>query len=333
MKKYIIFFIPSLAVITFAIFGAVWWSQVSQSLSTQETVKDFLIIKGSSASEIGNKLYKEGLIRSSLAFRIYVQVFGKSKKIQAGEYTLSPSYSLSKIVDLLGSGPLEVWVTIPEGFRKEEVAERFATGLGKADPGAFIDEFLAASKVKEGYLFPDTYLFPKTASASAVVNRLVFTFDSKVGQEIRDNASKNGLSLNDVVILASIIERETLTNEERPLVAGILYKRLKKGWPLQADATLQYAVATNRCSSVPIGCKWWEPVVKEDLELNSLYNSYKFAALPPAPIANPGLASLKAAAAPQDNDYWFYLHDSKGQIHYAATIEEHNANIREYLGK
>lgn len=333
MKKYIIFFIPSLAVIILAILGAIWWSRVSQPLSTQETVKDFLIIRGSSASEIGNKLYKEELIRSSLAFRIYVQVFGKAKKIQAGEYTLSPSYSLPNIVDILGSGPKEVWVTIPEGFRKEEVAERFATGLGKADPGTFINEFLVAAKVKEGYLFPDTYLFPKTASASAVVNKLVFTFDSKVGQEIRDNASKNGLSLNEVVILASIIERETLTNEERPVVAGILYKRLKEGWPLQADATLQYAVATNRCASVPIGCKWWEPVVKEDLELNSLYNSYKFAGLPPAPIANPGLTSLKAAAAPQDNEYWFYLHDSKGQIHYAATIEEHNANVRQYLGK
>jgi UPF0755 protein len=333
MKKYFIFFVPSLVVVALAIWASIWWNRAIKPVSQVSTAKDFLIVKGSSAAEIGNKLYEEGLIRSSLAFRVYVQAYGKSKKIQAGEYSLSPNLSLSELVDLLGRGPLEVWVTIPEGLRQEEIAERFAVGLVKADAEVFIKEFLSSSKGKEGYLFPDTYLFPKTASASAVVNKLLTTFDQKTGQDIADGASENGLSLNEVVILASIIERETLGSEERPIVAGILYKRWENGWPLQADATLQYAVGTTRCSGQAIGCKWWEPVAKEDLNISSGYNSYKFTGLPPAPIANPGLSSLEAAANPQQNDYWYYIHDSTGQIHYAKTIEEHNANVAKYLGK
>jgi UPF0755 protein len=125
--------------------------------------------------------------------------------------------------------------------------------------------------------------------------------------------------------MASIIERETKTNEERPVVAGILWKRLENDWPLQVDATLQYAIANSET--------WWPILTKEDLEINSSYNSYKFTVLPPTPIASPGLSSIKASANPQDSDYWFYIHDPEAQIHYAETIEEHNNNIRKYLGK
>ena len=272
---------------------------------------------------MGNKLDKEGFIKSSFAFKLYVQITGSAKKIQAGEYRLSPGYSLFKIVSELTKGPVGVWITIPEGLRREEIAYKFAESLDKEDKPAFIKEFLQTSLGQEGYLFPDTYIFLKTTQAQGVVQKMRATFEIKVGTEIT----------KEQLVVASLVERETKTNEERPTVAGIIYKRLKAKWPLQIDATLQYAVADVRCQMSDVRCEWWTPPTREDLEINSPYNSYKLTGLPPTPIASPGLSSIKAAIYPEESDYWFYLHDSKGVIHFARTIEEHNANIRKYLGK
>lgn len=315
MAFILILFIGGLGVST-------WWRKDSSALSSEESLKDFLISKGSSASQIGNNLYRKGFIKSPFAFKIYLQLKGQSKGIQAGEYSLSPSYSLIQIVSELLKGPTEIWVTIPEGLRKEEIARRFSISFGKDSD--FEQKFLQESDSFEGKLFPDTYLFPKTASASMVVKKMRDTFEEKVGEK----------TLKEVVTVASIIERETRSGEERPLVAGILYKRLKAKWPLQVDATLQYAVANSKfqiLNSKSFG--WWEPLTKEDLEIDSSYNTYKFTGLPPTPIANPGLSSIKAALYPEESAYWFYLHDSKGNIHFAKTIEEHNKNVREFLGK
>jgi len=322
MKKYIALLALVAGLILALVVGNFWWGSSIKAVSGDTTEKDFLITKGSSASLIGTKLQGEGLIRSSLAFRLYVQLTGKAKGIQAGEYSLSPSHSLIKMVDILSKGPIEVWVTVPEGLRREEIADRFASGLAKKDKQAFVQEFLASSKAKEGYLFPDTYLFPKTASASAVVNKMLATFDKKTS-EFKDGISSAKLSLEDIVTLASIVERETRTDAERPVVAGILINRLDIGMGLQADATVQYAVGTPE--------NWWPVITKQDQTSSSPYNTYKFRGLPPTPIASPGLSSLKAAIFPQENDYLYYLHDSKGQIYYARTLEEHNENVRKYL--
>lgn len=288
---------------------------------------DFLITKGSSASLIASNLKEKGLIKNSLAFRIYTQITGISKKIQAGEYSLSANDSLFKIADLLTKGPRELWVTIPEGLRREQIAVKFATSLVKKDENSFVQEFLAASAGNEGSLFPDTYLFPKTATAEAIVSKMLTTFEKKTNLDATQKNTK------DIVNRASIIERETLSDEERPIVAGILDKRLKARWPLQVDATLQYAVASVNCKLRIENCTWWEPVLKADLEIKSAYNTYKYPGLPPAPICNPGLSSIKAALAPTASDYWYYLHDKDGAIHYAKTIEEHNLNIQKYLSR
>jgi UPF0755 protein len=292
----------------FVVFAGFWFYQNIKPVSATESFKDFLIVKGSGAIQIGNKLEKEGLIKSALAFKVYVQVTSASSKILAGEYRLSPNMSLLEVVGQLKRGPAEIWVTIPEGLRREEVASKFTSALGKDEN--FKKEFLAISDGEEGYLFPDTYLFPKTASASAIVNKMTSTFES---------VTKDLNLTSDQVILASLIERETKTNEERPVVAGILMNRLDIGMALQVDATLQYVKGT------------WGVVTTADKSLNSPYNTYKFASLPPGPIANPGLSSLKAAANPADTEYFYYLHDSKGNIYYAETLDEHDENIRKYL--
>lgn len=283
-----------------------WFYQNSRPVARTEALKDFLIVKGSGASQIGNKLEKDGFIKSGLAFKVYSQVTGAAGKIQAGEYRLSYDMSLFEIVGQLLRGPQEIWVTIPEGLRKEEVAQRFAKALGKDE--IFTRDFLAGAD--EGYLFPDTYLFPKTASASAIVGKLERTFDSKTSD----------LDLiHDQVILASLIEREAKTDEERPVIAGILLNRIEIGMALQVDATIQYAKGN------------WQPIATGDKNLNSPYNTYKYRGFPPGPIANPGLSSLEAAANPTETDYFYYLHDSKGKIYYAKTLAEHNENIRRHL--
>lgn len=347
MKKVFIPLISIFLILIIASFGLYqWWVVNTSSVSNEKNPQSFVIAKGKSAMQIGNKLYEQGLIKNPLAFKIYVQFFGKAKNINAGEFKLSPDMTLAEIINTLQGGPLELWVTIPEGLRKEEVVEVIIDSLEKENTDAvnFRREFLALTKDKEGYLFPDTYLFPPDVSAKAVVARLTQTFESKIDEDMLSAIESSKYSLKDFVTMASILERETATGDERPIVAGILWKRLETpGWLLQADATVQYAIANSKLpeklgngadktqNSKPDN--WWQTLTKEDLEIDSFYNSYKYKPLPPTPIANPGLSSLKAAIFPQDSDYWFYIHDDDAKIHYAKTIEDHNANISKYLGK
>lgn len=306
-----------------------WLGKITQPVSDDTSFKDFVIQKGTTATQVGRNLKEAGLVQNAFVFKFYVQLTGMSGKIQSGEYRLSPSYSLSQIVAQFLKGPVEIWVTIPEGLRREEVAVRFSKTLEK--DSIFVEDFLSLSRQNEGKLFPDTYLFPKDASASSVVNKMVNTFDSKT----KELSQGNDLGFNELLTLASLLERETITDAERPVVAGIILKRLEAGWPLQIDAAVQFAVAGTRFRNQdPLGVEnWWPILTREDLEINSPYNTYKFGGLPPGPIASPGLASLKAAWNPEESEYWYYIHDNDGKIHYGRTLDEHNANIAKYLGK
>jgi UPF0755 protein len=332
MKKFII--LGFLLLLIFIGFGGLyWWNKSTAPVSSSESPISFVITKGSSASLVGNKLVKSGIIRSALAFKIYTQITGKSGKVFPGEYTLYPNRDLFEVTAELLKGPKEIWVTIPEGLRHEEIALKFANGLGKTGTGyqEFVTEFIALTKGSEGYLFPSTYLFPKDVTAQKVVNKLTQTFEEEFAMV---SGAPAGFSKKEVVTLASLIERETKGVEEKPVVAGIIVKRFEAGWPLQIDASVQYAVGTSKLRTGDIsGIKFWETLTKDDLEIDSAYNVYKFKGLPPGPICNPGLASLKAAGSPKESTYWFYIHDDKGQIHYAVTQEEHTANVRKYLGK
>ena len=253
-------------------------------VSSDPKLVDFMINKGSSIALIGNNLEKAGLVRNGLVFRYYVQFTNTQNKIQAGEFQLAPSFSLSQVIEKLKKGPTEIWVTIPEGLRREEIAAKFTITLNKDEN--FTKEFLTLTVDKEGYLFPDTYLFPKTATATQIVTRLTSTFESKVNEVTYQQ-----------LIMASLLERETFADNEKQIVAGILYKRIKNDWPLQVDATLQYIKGD------------WKPVYSIDKELKSSFNTYKNLGLPPSPICNPGLSSILAAINPEESDYWYYIHD------------------------
>jgi UPF0755 protein len=300
------------------VMGVLFVKQMFLPVSNDPKVIDFMINKGASVSVIGNNLQKAGLIKNAIVFKFFVQVTNSQNKIQAGEFQLSPNLSLTEVLEKLKKGPSEIWVTIPEGLRREEIAVKFASTLGKDE--TFVTEFLALTTDKEGYLFPDTYLFPKTASPSQIIKRLTTTFDSK----IKDVTYQQ-------LVMASLLERETFADSEKPIVAGVLFKRLNNDWPLQVDATLQYAKDTTKCNSKTTTCKYWEPIYANDKEIDSAFNTYKNLGLPPSPISNPGLTTIQASINPEDSDYWYYIHDNDGKIHFAKDLSEHNANIAKYL--
>jgi len=323
MKKFAL--IPFILIL--ALVGSLFWFLLNiQPVSSQISYLDFSVPSGSTATQIGGNLYKAGLIKSATVFKIYVQFSGVSDSIQAGDYRLSPSFNLFQVVDILAKAPLEVKVTIPEGLRREEIAAKFAKSLDQND--TFISTFLNDSQNDEGYLFPDTYLVANNATPGAIIAKMKANFNSKVNSLISENPNR---TKDQLIILASLIERETKNGPERPIVAGILMNRINAGMPLQIDATVQYAEATNRCKYSALSCSWWEPITSGNTGIISPFNTYQNTGLPPAPIANPGLSAIEAAYNPAQTDYLYYLHDSSGQIHYAKTLEEQDANIQKYL--
>lgn len=333
MKFFLSFFFGLLGL---GLISWLWWQNAIQPPASFTESKAFVISKGASAASIGKKLVKEGIIRNELAFKIYVQLTGRQKSIKAGFYKLPPKLTLPAVVKKLAQGPEGVWVVYPEGLRREESALVTIKTLGLQGKNAekFWHDFLSLSQGKEGFLFPDTYLFSLYITPKQVIAEMTENFEKKWAQ-LSSDLTKSNLTQKEVIVLASIVERETRSDEERPIVAGILLKRLASSWPLQADATLQYILGTKRCSKLPLpevlDCNWWTPPAGADKKLRSSYNTYLINTLPPAPIANPGLSSIKAVLQPQDSPYWFYLHDKNGNIHYARTIQEHNQNIRKYL--
>lgn len=289
----------------------VWWTrQLSPASASSQKPRTFLVNPGQSASEIVANLKKERFLKSQLAARIFLKGTGLDQKILPGTYLISPSQDLKSILTVLTLGPKDIWITFPEGWRKEQFAARLQAQLSGPNSAFSTSEFIASTATLEGRLFPDTYLIPANASASEVITLLTETFNRKVGPVD-----------SDTLILASLIERETRSDTERATIAGIFSKRLKADWPLQVDATIQYAQGTSP--------NWWTPVT--NTRYSSVYNTYIHPGLPPSPISNPGLASIMAARQPLETPYWYYIHDSSGKVHFSSTISEHNLNIDKYL--
>lgn len=329
MKKFKYLLIP-LVLLAIVAGGFFWWRWLIGAVAPKLKIeKTFVIKKGENLSSVTERLEKEGLIRSPLAFKIFVSIQGSSVgKIQAGSFQLKPSLTVQEIVSIVSHGVTDVWLTFPEGWRREEFAQRLTSNLDNFN----VQEFTNLTQDFEGELFPDTYLIPKNATPSAVIKILINNFQKKFNPELEKTAKNSGLTKKQVLILASLVEREVRHDEDRPIVAGILIKRWRKNWPLEIDATLQYLAANAKCQPQSVKCDWWPEVSVEDKQIASPYNTYRYKGLPPAPIANPGLASIRAVIYPQETDYWFYLSDLiTGQIHYAKTLEEHQKNIEKYL--
>lgn len=294
-----------------------WWGVQLSSVSDQKETKVFVINKGEGFSSVTDRLKKENLIRSSLAFSLLGKQSGLAKQIKAGTFKIAPSYKAGEILKVITDNPIDHWVTLLEGWRVEEMAEKLNSELG-------LDEKEFLKVAKEGYMFPDTYLFPKEFNAQQIAKRLIETFEQKYSLDLRSKVKALGLTEDQAVILASIVEREARSDQARRMVASILLKRFKMGMGLNADATIQYALGYQKDEK-----SWWKRhLTREDLKVESPFNTYLYQGLPPTPICNPSLASLKALAnADPSTPYLYYYHDSKGNSHYAETLEKHNQNV------
>lgn len=302
--------------------------------------RSFTVPAGQTAAEIADRLQEEGLISESLAFRMLAQLQGVSAALEAGEYELSPSMRPSQILDVLAGGKTKPapLVTIPEGWRAEEIAERLAAhGIGSSDQfmllvreGKSSSPALASRPSGtglEGYLFPDSYSFDSRTTMGNMVERMIQQFESRFTPEMRKKADNFGMSIHEAVTLASIIEREAVIPSERPIMAGVFHNRLRQGMRLDADPTVQYALASQDPQSRGL-YGWWKIGLNAvDLEIDSPYNSYRYTGLPPGPICNPGLASLLASIEPEQTDHLYFVARPDGSHAFSRTLEEHYENV------
>ena len=280
----------------------------------------FIIQKGEGLNSIIKRLAAEDLIRNKIVFYAIALQKGIEKKVQAGDFKLSKNMTASEVADTITHGTLDEWITIVEGLRKEEIAQKLSQQFTFSEI-SFIEQ------AKEGQLFPDTYLIPKTATLETIIKLMEANFQNKMAQARKEYPFEKRTD-REILILASLVEREAKLPEDRRTVASIILKRAQNDWPLQLDATVQYGIGFQRKENT-----WWKrDLTADDLKVDSTYNTYTRKGLPPAPICNPGLDSIKAAfAADPNTPYWYYVSDLKGQIHVAKTLEEHNANIARYV--
>ncbi len=304
----------------------------------------FVIEPGETAADIAQKLTDAGIIQNPQLFRNYVRFYGLDSQLEAGAYALPPNLTLVETaIALTEAKKEEAVVRFVEGWRLEEMAD-----LLRQNPTAQIDpdQFLAIAGRRqafdltpypflavlppaanlEGYLFPDTYILDSEATAADLIGKMLSNFNQRVTPDIRQQIGGQGLDLRQGVTLASIVEREAVVAEERPVIARVFLNRLAQGIKLDADPTIQYGLGRQTDGN------WWKsPLWAEDLTFDSPYNTYIYPGLPPSPIANPGLASLQAVGLPANADYLFFVADcnpnAPGSHLFSLTYDEHVTNV------
>jgi UPF0755 protein len=291
--------------------------------------KRVLIPKGSTFQEVVQTLDAEGLLRSPTSFSLMARVLGVAGSVQAGEYELNTAMTPSVILHKLVSGDVVKYrVTIPEGYTVRQIAVRLAelgiiTEQEEFLQAAFSSDFDAMLGIEgesvEGYLFPDTYLFSKEVAPQEVIKTMVGKFKRVYTPDFSQRAAELGMTDREVVVLASIIEKETGLPDERTLISAVFHNRLKRGIPLASDPTVIYGIKDFDGN-----------LRKRDLEKRSPYNTYLFRGLPPGPIANPGRSSIKAALYPAPVKYLYFVSRNDGSHHFSATLREHNEAVRRY---
>jgi len=321
-----------LLVVAAVVLGAGGWWIYSQVIdpyrgyNEQEVFVD--IPQGSSTGTIGDRLVAAGVVRDARTFQAALWISGRSRSLRAGEYRFDAPMHALDVIDKIARGDVyRRRLTFREGLTITEMAQVFEErGFGSAGEfreaagnAALIHDLDPAARDLEGYLFPETYALPRGTTAAAVVAQMVDAFKNALTPEVRSNASAAGLSIRQLVTLASLVEKETGTPAERPLVAAVYANRMKIGMGMQADPTVIYALQKAG--------RYDGNLRRDDLQFDSPYNTYKYAGLPPGPIAAPGKASLEAAAKPAAVDYLYFVSKNDGSHVFASTLEEHNKNV------
>ena len=295
---------------------------------------------GAGAKDIADDLEGAGVIQSARLFRVLVAFMGIENELQAGDYEFDQGMTTLVVIDRIHNGvTAPLMVTVPEGLRFEEIANLLEEKgvLSKGDFLSAVKEGYSESFLPEnagernlnGYLFPATYGFSRSTSGRQAVQQMLDAFDEQVVTEVQPQLETTGLTLDQVITLASIVEREAVKPEERPLIASVYLNRMKVGIALQADPTVQFALA-NAPQSVARYGYWKKALSLADLEIDSPYNTYKNSGLPPGPIACPGLDSIRAVVRPARTNYLFFVAKDDGSHVFAETLEEHLRNVQLY---
>jgi len=317
----------------FFLIGIFVWQEIYLPKSFKlEKEKLFLIEKGQNLFRISENLEKEKLIKNKFFFNFYVILKGNQRKLQAGEYFLSPSMNISQIAGKIISGDVAKEIlTILEGWNLKEIgeyleekgtclAEEFFELVKKDFSNDF--DFLKDKPKNinlDGYLFPDTY-YIKRQEVEELVRKMLENFDKKLNSDLREEIKKQKKTIFEIVTMASLIEKEVKTKEDKEIVSGILWKRLKNNIPLQVDATITYITGKKTIK-----------ISKEDTQIDSPYNTYKYLGLPLGPICNPGIDSILVAIYPKSSEYWYYLSTPEGKTIFSKILEEHNLAKLKYL--
>jgi UPF0755 protein len=308
---------------------------LTQPLDVNGKEQSFTIEIGESVDSVANHLQAVGLIQDADSFRSYLIYSGLDTSIQAGEYQLSTAMSALDIAhELQDATPEEVTFVVLPGWRVEEIAESLSTsGLpitydeflsaAKTPPQHF--DFLAGASTVEGFLYPDSYIFSRDiSSVEEMIEEMLRNFAAHLTPDLRNGFEQQGLTVYQAVSLASMVEREAVQDDEQTLIASVYLNRFKIGMKLDADPTVQYAIGYNILQRT-----WWtNPLSLLDLEINSVYNTYIYAGLPPSPIANPSLGALRAVAFPAETPYLFFRAkcDGSGFHEFSETFDEHLQN-------
>lgn len=290
------------------------------------------INQGENTFEIADTLKSKNLIGSKIVFITYLLIHRLNGSIQAGDYQLAPNQTMKEVLSHITKGKVRVnKVTIIEGESGKDIIQKLAeNGLSNMDElqfefenGDFKYDFLdskPAGRSVEGFLFPDTYNFRPNSQAYVLLQSLLENFDRKVDPKLREKLTSRGLNLYEAITLASIVEREAKFDQDRKPIAEVYYKRLSMNMLLQADATIVYETGNNK-------------LTQADLEKDTPYNTYRYKGLPPTPIGNPGLASIKAVSEAGDTEFLYYINKADGQAVFAKTAEEHQKNVDKYLNR
>jgi peptidoglycan lytic transglycosylase G len=327
----LILVVVAVAALAAAVAG-VYYARVDEKYQGYSGSERFVeIAPGTGSRAIGKALVDAGVVRDEWTFRLAVFLTGTQRELKAGEYRFTTPASAKDVARKLARGDVFLRpITFPEGLSLKEMASIYQSrGLGTS--AAFLAAARNTSAVKaldpaardlEGYLFPDTYNVPRKMSADALVHKMAQAFLRVYGETVQKEVEARGGNLREVVTLASIVEKEAAQPDERPIIAAVYQNRLRIGMGLQCDPTVIYALEKAG--------RYTGNLTKADLKLDSPYNTYKYAGLPPGPIASPGRASLEAAARPAAVDYLYFVSRNDGSHVFATTLAEHNRNVKQW---